>query len=50
MRKRVLSIMTIMVIISSCVFSGCKKESSEPVENDTVHQEYVEETADTGKK
>ena len=50
MRKRVLSVLTILVIISSCVFSGCKKDSSEPIENDTVQQEYIEETTDTGNK
>ena len=47
MRRKVLSVLTILVIVSSCVFSGCKKDSSEPVENNTVQQEHTEETVDT---
>ena len=47
MRRKVLSVLTILVIVSSCVFSGCKKDSIEPVENNTVQQEHTEETVDT---
>ena len=47
MRRKVLSVLTILVIVSSCVFSGCKKDSSEPVENNTVQQEHTEGTVDT---
>ena len=50
MRKKALSFLTILVIISSCIFTGCKKDNSEVVENDIAQQERTEETADTGNE
>lgn len=47
MRKRVLFVLTIVFIVSSCLFSGCKKDSGKPSESDTVQQEHPEETVNT---
>ena len=47
MRKRVLSVLIIAFIVSSCIFPGCKKDSGEPAGNDTVQQEQPEEAVNT---
>lgn len=47
MEKKSLSILAVLIIMCSCIFSGCKKEGKEQTKNDTTQQEYTEKTATT---